>query len=239
MMADEAITTIYKENSDSGTDNLESIEKEQMSMDPEEIKKLYTKENPHITGAYWDTEENRWRGYKAKKGVSPPWVPYSKKRIRTEPNIKERKFMWILSKTGSVTEAYRSCYRIKIHEDKRLEAAKARSLGEQILRRIKKNFPEWVKAFTFSDITPDFIKSEMMNLYSSDHATIAEKTRLLELMGKVEAMFTEKKIIDTRIREIIEPLYAETDEDFPEHKDERVSRVGIEKALIQEKENDK
>lgn len=223
-MGDNTIETI-------SATSLEEIENKQMNMDPEEIKKLYTKENPHVTGAYWDLEENKWKGYKAMKGVSPPWVPYSKKRIRTEPNMREKKFMWILSKTASLAEAYRATYRARIYEDKRIESAKARDLGEQVLRRIKKNFPEWVKAFTFSDFTPDFIRSEMMNLYSSDHASIAEKTRLLELMGKTEAMFTEKKIIDTKIRGIVESLYAETDDDFPEYRDDRVGRIEVEKAL--------
>lgn len=237
-MNENTIGEIYSETGPT-TSDLVNIEKQQMSMDPEEIKKLYTKDNPHITGAYWDLEESKWKGYKAKKGVSPPWVPYSKKRIRTEPSLKEKKFMWVLSKTASLAEAYRATYRTRIFDDKRVESARARDLGEQVLRRIKKNFPEWVKAFTFSDFTPEFIRGELMNLYSSDHSTIAEKTRILENMAKIEAMFTEKKIIDTKIREVVEPLYAETDDDFPRYRDERISRTEVEKALIKNDENDK
>ena len=206
------------------------VEEKLMSMEPEEIKKLYTKDNPHPTGAYWDMEELKWKGYKAVKGMSPPWVPYSKKRIRTEPNIKEKKFVMILSKTGSITEAYRACYRVKIYDDKRIEAAKAHVLGKQVLERIKKNFPEWVKTFSFSDITPDFIRDQYMNLYNSPHATIAEKKAILDSMSKIEKLFSDSAAVDIKIREVINPMYQESDADFPEYKDNRITRVGAEES---------
>jgi hypothetical protein len=220
-------------------DEKSNLEDKLMSMDPEEIKKLYTKDNPHPTGAYWDVEELKWKGYKAVKGMSPPWVPYSKKRVRTEPNLRERKFMWILSKTGSITEAYRSTYLVKQYDDKRIEAARARANGQNILARIKKNFPDWVKAFSFADITPDFIRDQYMNLFNSPHATIAEKKGILDSMSKIEKLFSDNAAIDIKIREVVNPVYQESDSDFPTHQDDRVGRTGAESIGVYKQPEDK
>ena len=138
----------------------------------------------------------------------------------------------ILSQTGSISAAFRGVYKIRAHLDKAIENARVRSIGSRVLERIKKKNPAMVAAFTFDDVTPDFIKKEMMKLYSSDHSTIAEKTRLLELMGKTQAMFTDKVISDTKIREVVDPIYKEREDDFPDQKDDRLSRLDIEQQKI-------
>jgi len=204
----------------------ENIEKKsQLSI--EEARSLFTKENPHPSGAYWDPELKKWKGYKPTKGVNPPWNPYSavhKKKV----TINEKKFLMVLSQTGNMQEAYRAAYKVKSYPDKRIENAKCGAMAAQVLARIKAKAPELVAAFTFDDVNPDFIKKEMLKLYNHDHATIAEKTRLLELMGKTQAMFTDKVISDTKIREVIEPIYRESEEDFPDdHMDERKTRLDI------------
>ncbi len=194
----------------------------------EEAKKRYTKENPHPTGAYWDPAIQRWAGYKARAGFAPPWLPFSAKHRKKKVTINEKKFLMILSQTGSLAEAYRSTYKFTPYPDKRIEAARATAQGTTILKRIKEKAPELVAAFTFDDITPDFIKREMLKLYKNDHATIGEKTRLVELMGKTQAIFKESVITDQKIREIVEPVYKEVDADFPDRIDERKSRLDIE-----------
>lgn len=214
--------------------SISTFEKDQLDKDPEKMKDIYTKENPHPTGAYWDKELQKWQGYKAIKGMSPPWLPFSRRRVKTEPNIRERKFMWILGKTGSITEAYRATYRVKANQDKRVESARARAMGEQVLRRIKVNFPEWVKSFTFSDITPDFIRNEYMGLYNSEHATIAEKKSILDSMSKLEKLFNPEVGVDVKIREVVNPLYKESDDDFPRYRDDRIVLRGQEGILKEE-----
>ena len=196
-------------------------------------KTLYTKENPHPTGAYWDLEANRWRGYKARKGFHPPWNPFDNKYRKPRGlTVNERKFIGIFSTTGNMSEAFRATYKIKPYPDKRLEAARVRSLAHRVLERARKKDPEYVKAFLFEEVTPDFVKKEYMSLYRSDHATIAEKRAMLSDMAKINAMFTDKVVTDQRIREITEPVYAEADEDFPEMKDLRYGRQEIEEEKI-------
>jgi hypothetical protein len=194
----------------------------------EEAKKTYTKDSPHPTGAYWDEGLQKWKGYKAKKGFNPPWNPWSRERRKRVVTINEKKFLMVLSQTGSLAEAFRAVYKYGSYPDKRIENARIRALAEQVLRRIKGKAPDLVAAFTFDDITPDYIKKEMMKLYSHDHATIGEKTRLLELMGKTQAMFTDKVVTDQKIREVIDPVYTESDDDFIKH-----GRVDERKNLVQ------
>lgn len=193
----------------------------------EEAKQLFTKENPHPTGAYWDAELGKWKGYRATKGMKPPWDPYSSQHRRNKVTINEKKFLMVLSQTGSLIEAYKATYRYTQYPDKRIENGRIRALADQVLRRVKGKAPELVAAFTFDDITPDFIKREMLKLYGHDHATISERTRLLELMGKTQAMFTDKIVSDNKIREVVDPIYTETEEDFPDKGDQRQSRLEI------------
>ena len=206
---------------------------ETISLTPgEEAKKLFTKEYPHPTGAYWDQELQKWKGYKATKGMKPPWDPYNHGHRKTKVTINEKKFLMVLSQTGKLSEAFKATYKYTQYPDKRIENGRVRALAEQVLRRIQKKAPELVAAFKFDDVTPDFIKREMLKLYEHDHATIGEKTRLLELMGKTQAMFTDKIISDTKIREVIEPIYTETADDFPEQADKRKNRLDIETPNI-------
>lgn len=176
---------------------------------------------------YFDNETGKWKNYRAKKGVTPPWKPFDnpkKKRI----TIKERKFLFMLSKTGNLKAAYKSAYTVKDYGDPKLEHARINALAHQVLARLKDKAPELVAAFTFEDITPDFVKKELMGLYKNSESTIHEKTRILELMGKTQAMFTDKVQTETKIKEVIEQVYRESDDDFPEI-DERLDRLEIEK----------
>lgn len=203
----------------------------------QDIKNLYNKEHPHKSGAYWDPETSRWIGYKATKGVTPPWNPFdpTKRKPRNRITINERKFMYALSQTGSMSAAFRAVYKMKPYPDKHIEAARCRSMGARILERVRKKDPEFAARMTFDDITPDFVKKEMLSLYTNDHATIAEKIRLLELMGKTQAIFTDKVISDTKIREVVDPIYkdyGEAEDDFPELRDERLSRIEIDQTKI-------
>ena len=118
-------------------------------------------------------------------------------------------------------------------KDKRIENARISAAATGVLKRLRDKAPELVSAFTFDDVNKDYIKHEMLKLYNHDHATIGEKTRLLELMGKTQAMFTDKIISDTKIREVVEPIYTESAEDFPERLDERKGRIEIEDEEIE------
>jgi len=194
----------------------------------EDARKLFTKEHPHPTGAYWDTELQAWKGYKAMKGYAPPWNPYSGAHRKRKVTINEKKFLMVLSQTGNLIDAFKSVYKFQTYPDKRMENARCAALATQVLTRLKTKCPELVAAFTFDDITPDFIKKEFLKLYNHDHATIGEKTRLLELMGKTQAMFTDKILTDQKIREVVDPIYTETAEDFPDERaDERIGRLEV------------
>lgn len=191
----------------------------------EDAKKLFTKEHPHPTGAYWVPELNKWKGYKATKGLKPPWDPYNHGHKKTKVTINERKFLMVYSQTGKLAEAFKAVYKYTQYPDKRIEDGRVRALAEQVLRRIKNKAPELVAAFTFEDITPDFIKKEYMKLYNHDHATIGEKRAMLADMAKMHAMFTDKIVTDQKIREVVNPVYSESDDDFPDRVDQRLGRV--------------
>ena len=209
--------------------------KENKTVEPsvEEARKLFTKANPHPSGAYWDPTELRWREYKATKGVNPPWLPFSHRERKRKVTINEKKFLMVLSQTGSLTQAFRAAYKVTPYPDKRIENARISAAATGVLKRLRDKAPELVSAFTFDDVNKDYIKHEMLKLYNHDHATIGEKTRLLELMGKTQAMFTDKIISDTKIREVVEPIYTESAEDFPERLDERKGRIEIEDEEIE------
>lgn len=203
-------------------------DKNQTPASVEEARIKFTKENPHPTGAYWDSELNKWKGYKPTKGVKPPWDPYNQERVKSRLTMNEKKFLVIYSQTGKLTEAFKAVYKYTRYPDKRIEDGRVRALAEQVIRRIKKKAPDLVAAFTFDDMTPDFIKKEYMKLYTNDHATIAERRAILADMAKINAMFTDKIITDQKIREVVNPVYTESDEDFPQQADERKSRLDIE-----------
>jgi hypothetical protein len=197
----------------------------------ENNKNTFTKDNPHPSGAYWIPQEGKWKGYKPTKGFAPPWRPFDVTRRKKRVTINEKKFLMVLSMTGKLTEAYRAVYKVSIHKDKRIENARIHATAKKVLARIKDKAPELVEAFTFEDITPDFIRKEMMKLYNDPHATIAERTRLVELMGKTLALFTDKVVSDTKIREVVEPVYTETASDMPDHMDDRKGRAEIDEKV--------
>ena len=199
----------------------------------EEAKKKYTIDSPHPTGAYWNPTEEKWRGYKAKKGFRPPWNPWRPDVMRRKKlTINERKFLLILSVTGNTTEAYRGVYKITPMDNKKLEGARVRAAANRLLDRLRKKAPEYVKAFAFEDITPEFVRTEFMKLYNHDHITISEKIRVLELMGKTQAMFTEKNIIQETVKKVIDDVYTESDDDFNELEDSRKGRAEIERTVL-------
>lgn len=204
----------------------------------EEAKKIYTKENPHPTGAYFDPELGKWKGYKPTKGMRPPWNPFrpgGKRQDRVTMN--ERKFLLLLSVTGSLTEAFKGVYKVTPMQNKKLENARIRFKAHALLERLKQKVPEFVEQVTYADITPDFVRGELMKLYKHDHATIAEKIRITELMGKLHGMFTEKTVVQERVREIKETIYQESDEDFNTQEDHRVSRVDINEKILEKTQN--
>jgi len=179
------------------------------------------------TAGVWDEDEKKYKGYKPTKGITPSWNPFDPEKRKKRVTIREKKFLMVLSTTGSLQEAYKAAYTVKDYGDKKLQSARVGALANQVLRRLKGKAPELVAALTFEDITPDFVKKEMLKLYNKDEASIHEKTRLLELMGKTQAMFTDKKVIDARIEEVMNDIYQESDDDFP-MKDERKGRIEIE-----------
>lgn len=160
----------------------------------------------------------------------PAHRPFDPENRKNRITIRERKFLYLLSQTGNLQESFRSVYKVKLHSDKRIEAAHVGAMANQVLARLRKKSPELVAAFTFEDITPDFVKKGILDLYyrakETNNMHIEKGT--LELMGKINAMFTEKHVSDVRILDTIKSVYKETDEDFPDHKDNRVSRPEIE-----------
>jgi hypothetical protein len=212
---------------DNNNDIIAGVEKKSGGLD-EPIKEELTKEEAIAQGKPWfNKETGRWEGYKPQKGVTPPWNPFSQEGRKNRITMKERKFMMMVSTTGSLHDAYKATYKVKEYPNKKIESARIGALANQVLRRIRNKAPELVAAMTFEDITPDFVKKEMLKLYNQEDASIHEKTRLLELMGKTQAMFTDKIQSDTKIRGMVDTIYKETDEDFPE-KDERIGRLEIE-----------
>ena len=189
-------------------------EKTEKKPDPPEVieaRTKYTKDNPHETGAYWVPEENKWQGYRPKKGVAPPWLPFDIRRRNLEKSrnritINEHKFLLIYSQTGSATEAWKAVYKYNVYQDKRLEDARIRMAAKRKIDRIRKKDPRLTAEYLFEDITPEYIKKEMQKLYQHDHATIGEKLRALELMGKTQAMFTDKIVSDIKIKDSVKEI---------------------------------
>lgn len=205
--------------------------KEKVPQDILDARELFTPENPHPSGAYWDKATLKWKGYKATKGVTPPWRPYNPEYRKGKVTINERRFLMVYSQTGNKIEAFKASYRYTQYPDKRIENARIAALAGQVLTRIKAKAPELVSAFTFDDMTPEYIKREYLKLYNHDHATIGEKRSILADMAKINAMFTEKIITDQKIREVVDPIYTESEEDFNSDKvDERKNAIEIAQA---------
>lgn len=171
-------------------------------------------------------ENNR---YIPEKGKMPSHDPFNPEKRKNRITIRERKFLYLLSQTGSLQEAFRSVYKVKHHDDKRIESAHVGAMANQVLARLRKKSPELVSAFTFGDITIDFVKKGILDLYyrARDSNNMHIEKGVLELMGKINAMFTEKHVSDVRIMDTIKSVYKETDEDMPDYKDDRVSRSEI------------
>lgn len=196
----------------------------------EQEKEFVRKSKEKPEGGVYDPVKKKWSGYHPIKGVTPNWSPFDPKWRKSAPNkltIRERKFMAVLSTTGSMAQAFRAAYTIKEYGSKHLESIRVAALAHQVLKRVRKKDPKFVEMMTFEDITPDFVKKEMMKLYYNDDATIPERTRLLELMGKSQALFTDKHQVDSKIQEVVDSVYKESDKDFPEN-DQRIGRQDIE-----------
>lgn len=203
-----------------------------IEQDTKDPKELFTQEHPHPSGAYWDPLEQKWKGYKATKGFAPPWNPFNPENRKKRVTINEKKFLMVLSQTGNMNESFRAVYKVTAFSDKRMENARISALANQVLERIRRKAPELVRAYTFDDVNPDWIKKEYRKLYDNPHGTISEKRAILADMAKINAMFTEHLITDQKIREIVDPVYAETADDMPTQLDERKSRYQIDEERI-------
>lgn len=179
------------------------------------------------TSATLNPETGKWEGYVPEKGKTPPWNPFDPAKRKNRVTIKEHKFMAFLSTTGSMQEAYRAAYKVKDYGNPALEKARVSALANQVLRRIRLKDPKLVEAMTFEDIDKDFVKKGMLKLYNKTDIADHDKIRLLELMGKTQAMFTDKVQSETRVTEVVKTVFKESDEDFPEI-DQRLSRFDME-----------
>ena len=179
---------------------------------------------------YKDSETGRWKNYHPQKGIAPPWNPFNPENRKNRLTINEKKFLYVLGKTGKLYEAYMAVYKVKDYGNPSLQRSRVVAMASQVLARLRKKAPELTQAATFDDISVDFVKKELLKLYHNDEASIHEKTRLLELMGKTQAMFTDKQIVDTKIREVVGQVYTEADDDFPSV-DHRLNRLEIEEKI--------
>lgn len=211
---------------------IEDKENKSVETSVAEARELFTKENPHPTGAYWDKELQGWRGYKATKGQNPPWLPFSHRERKRKVTINERKFLMVMAQTGSMSQAFRAAYKVTPYPNKNLENARVSASAAGVLKRLREKAPELVGAFRFEDVTEEWIKNEYLTLYKHDHATITEKRSILSDLAKTKAMFTEKTISEVKIKESMEPLYSESDGDFPVRRDDRKDRFEIEKIPV-------
>ncbi len=175
-------------------------------------------------------EKSKYAGYKPQKGVTPPWDPFNpeKRKKKGRMTIRERKFLYMLSQTGSLNDAFRSAYKVTPMPDKKLEATRVTAMANQVLARLKRKVPELTEKMTFEDITPDFVRKGILDLNkrARDKGDLNIETRTWELMGKMHAMFTDKIRSETKITEVVDTIYQETDEDMP-RKDDRLARVDI------------
>ncbi len=182
--------------------------------------------------AYKDPETGKWKNYKPKKGVTPPWQPFDPERRKGRLTIKERKFLYMLSKTGNINKSYKSVYKYTKFDDKKLENVRIGSMANVKLKRLKEKSPELVAAFTFEDITPDFVRKGLLDLYgrAKDTGNMHIEKGVLELMGKIHALFSEKQIYKEEVKEVIGDIYQENDSDMPGNQvDESLSRTEIDK----------
>ena len=137
--------------------------------------------------------------------------------------------MAMLSKTGSMQEAYRAVYKVKDYGNPKLESSRVGALANQVLRRIREKDPQFAAEMTFEDITADYVKKGLIDLKNraQQAGNMNVEARMWELMGKTQAIFTDKVVSDTKITEVTNAIYKETDEDFPEI-DKRISREEME-----------
>lgn len=193
---------------------------------PEEMTKKVVETSQLRILPYKDPKTGKWKGYKARKGVTPPWDPFNPERKRGRLTINERKFLYVLGKTGNLSEAYKSSYKVKDYGDPVLQKARVNAMANQVLARLRRKEPELTKSTTLEDITVDFVKQELLKNYQNPEATIGEKTRLLELMGRHKIMFSDKHVVESKVQEVAEQVFTESDDDFPEI-DERKHRLEI------------
>ena len=89
-----------------------------------------------------------------------------------------------------------------------------------------------VSQYTFQDITPEFVRKELMKMYEHPDTPVHERIRLLELMGKTHAMFTDKHQVSTKVQDTVDAIYQESEADFPTSIDNRLSRDEIEDKYL-------
>lgn len=195
-----------------------------------EYQKEGKKEKVFNTSATLNPVTGKYEGYVPKKGETPPWDPWNPEKRKNRVTMKERKFMAFLSTTASMQEAYRATYKVKEYGNPALERARVSALANQVLRRIRAKAPELVEAMTFENIDKEFVQKGMLKLYNKEDIADHDKIRLLELMGKTQAMFTDKIQNETKVTEVIKTVYKESDADFPEQ-DHRLGRLDLENIV--------
>lgn len=184
---------------------------------------------------YKDPKTGKWKNYHAKKGVEPPWKPFSDKTHKSQAKrmtMNERKFLWTYSETGNLSQAYRTTYKVKAREDKKAENAYVYTMASQVLRRLRAKFPDMVKTMTYEEVTPENLQSKIMAIHDSPGSTNTEKLKSLEMVGRIFGKFTEKNIVVEKVKEIRKVLYNESENDMPEHKDDRKARPEIEIPIV-------
>lgn len=185
-----------------------------------------------------DTKDNKevvWDPKNPQKNVTPPWDPFNREKHPHKKrglNIRERKFLLLISTTGNLSEAVRGVYKCPTHPDKKIAAAMVHSYAIRKLEQIRKKEPELVAKYTYEDITPDFVRRELMKMYNNPDTPTHERVRLLELMGKTHAMFTDKHQVDTKVKDAVDTIYQESDSDFPVSQDNRITRDEIDSKFI-------
>lgn len=208
-----------------------------MEEEPKENQELQTQEPVNKDEPYKDPITGKWKNYHPKKGVKPPWDPFNPEKRKNALTFNERKFLYVLGRTGKLNDAYLTAYKVREFGDPKLQATRITSMANQVLARIKRKQPELANQMTFGDINGEFVKKGLLKLLEHPEASIHEKTRIFELMGKMNDVniFSDKHVIETKITEVKRMLYSEEDDDFPTI-DKRLTRDEIEAKILTDNE---
>ncbi len=183
--------------------------------------------------AYYDEKEGKWKNYHPQKGKTPPWEPFKSPGSgkRKGMTIKEKKFLYMLSATGSLSKAFRSTYKVRAYPDKKIESARVYAMAAQVLKRLRKNYPDFVREFAFEDVNPGYLRKRLMSIDNDEGSTNMERIAALKLMGQLIGAYSDKNIVEVKMKEVKDTLYSESTEDMPEERREQVSRIEVEEEF--------